>query len=100
MLHSKCHQERIGSVTQKSNPGGRKAWHRRKVDMDARKQYLAEVRREYVRAEEWRRTELLDEAQKRTAMNRKYLIRLLNRAETPKGRSKPRKRGAEYGARF
>jgi Integrase core domain len=66
--------------------------------MQAREQYLAEVRREYVRADDGRRTQLLDEAQKRTGMNRKYLIRLLNRAETPKGKGKRRKRGAEYGA--
>src|SRR3954449_4649054 len=66
--------------------------------MQAREQYLAEVRREYVRADDGRRTQLLDEAQKRTGMNRKYLIRLLNRAETPKRKGKRRKRGAEYGA--
>jgi phage tail protein X len=37
-------------------------------------------------------------AQNRTWMNRKYLIRLLNRAETPKRKGKRRKRGAKYGA--
>ena len=52
--------------------------------MHAREQYLAEVRREYVKADEGRRTQLLDEAEKRTGMNRKYLIRLLNRVEAPK----------------
>src|SRR3954469_21068008 len=66
--------------------------------MQAGGQYLAEVRREYVRADDGRRTQLLDEAQKRTGMNRKYLIRLLNRAETPKRKGKRRKRGAEDGA--
>lgn len=66
--------------------------------MHAREQYLSEVRKEYVRADDHRRTQLLDEAQKRTGMNRKYLIRLLNRAERPKAKVKRRRRGAEYGA--
>jgi hypothetical protein len=65
--------------------------------MHAREQYLSEIRKKYVRADEHRRTQLLDEALKRTGMNRKYLIRLLNRAERPKPKVQRRHRGAEYG---
>jgi hypothetical protein len=67
--------------------------------MHASKQYLAEVRKEYKRGEEGVRSRLLDEAQKRTGYNRKYLIRVLNREpwlELVKRRR--RKRKAEYGA--
>jgi hypothetical protein len=52
--------------------------------MHAQKQYLEEVRREYERASQGQRGRLLDEAQRRTKLNRKYLIRLLNRAAPPK----------------
>jgi hypothetical protein len=45
--------------------------------MHTRKQYLIEVRKEYERAGPLERGRLLDEAQKRTGMNRKYLIVLL-----------------------
>jgi hypothetical protein len=47
--------------------------------MHTRKQYLMELRKEYERAGPLDRGRLLDEAQKRTRPNRKYLIRLLNR---------------------
>jgi hypothetical protein len=43
--------------------------------MHARKQYLEELRKEYEQAGPLKRDRLLDEAQKRTRMNRKYLIR-------------------------
>ena len=67
--------------------------------MHARKQYLDEVRKEYAEADEPGRSRLLDEAQKRTGMNRKYLIRLFNRRARPRAVGKrPRKRQAEYGA--
>ena len=46
--------------------------------MNARKQYLEEPRKEYERAEETARGRLLDEAEKRMRLNRKYLIRILN----------------------
>jgi hypothetical protein len=67
--------------------------------MHARKQYFAEVRKEYSKADDSGRSRLLDEAQKRTGYNRKYLIRILNReiaAERvkPKRRRRPRKYGA------
>ena len=67
--------------------------------MHARKQYLYEVRKEYAEADEPGRSRLLDEAQKRTGMNRKYLIRLFNRRARPRAVGKRRrKRQAEYGA--
>src|SRR4051812_37892858 len=67
--------------------------------MQARKQYLAEVRNEYERAGEADRSGLLDEAQKRTGYNRKYLIRMLNREPRPElVKRRRRKRKGEYGA--
>ena len=66
--------------------------------MHARKQYLAEIRKEYERTDEGGRTRLLDEAQKRTGYNRKYLIRVLNRSAGPRVlKRRKRKRTAEYG---
>lgn len=66
--------------------------------MHARKQYLAEVRKEYERADEKGRSRLLDEAEKRTGYNRKYLIRALNRTPRPQQWKARRQRKAEYGA--
>ena len=51
------------------------AWHQEKVDIHARKQYLAAVRNEYARAGEKARRRLLDEAEKRAKYNRKYPTR-------------------------
>jgi hypothetical protein len=65
--------------------------------MNARAQYLKELGREYERTAETGRGRLLDEAQKRTGLNRKYLIRILNHPVGPSLR-KRRKRRAEYGA--
>ena len=65
--------------------------------MNARKQYLEEVGKEYSRADETGRGRLLDEAEKRTGLNRKYLIRILNHPLRPRPR-KRRRRRAEYGA--
>jgi hypothetical protein len=65
--------------------------------MNARKQYLEALGKEYGRADEKRRGRLLDEAEKRTGLNRKYLIRILNHPRRP-GPRKRRKRRAEYGA--
>lgn len=65
--------------------------------MHARNQYLAEVRKEYERADKKNRSRLLDEAQKRTGLNRKYLIRSMKRSPQPKERKK-RRRPVEYGA--
>jgi hypothetical protein len=67
--------------------------------MHAQKQYLADVRKEYQRADESARSRLLDETQKRTGYNRKYLIRVLNREMGPELlRRRRRKRKAGYGA--
>ena len=65
--------------------------------MNARKQYLEELGKEYSRANEVGRSRLLDEAEKRTGLHRKYLIRVLNHPHRP-GPRKRRKRRAEYGA--
>lgn len=65
--------------------------------MNARKQYLDELGREYRRADDRGRGRLLDEAEKRTKLNRKYLIRVLNHPTSP-GPRRQRKRRAEYGA--
>ena len=67
--------------------------------MHARKQYLADLQKEYGRADESGRTLLLDEAQRRTKYHRKYLIRVLNRPARPKVvKPRKRRRRAEYGA--
>jgi hypothetical protein len=65
--------------------------------MNARKQYLEELGKEYPRADETGRGQLLDEAEKRTGLNRKYLIRVLNHPHRQRLR-KRRRRRAEYGA--
>ncbi len=68
--------------------------------MYARKQYLEALRKEYERADSGRRGRLLDEAEKRTGLNRKYLIRLLSgrgprrRLRQVRRRGRPRKYGA------
>ncbi|HEX2652493.1 MAG TPA: transposase family protein [Xanthobacteraceae bacterium] len=65
--------------------------------MNARSQYLETLRKEYAGAGEGGRSRLLDEAEKRTGLNRKYLIRVLNHGR-PKREHKRRKRRAQYGA--
>jgi hypothetical protein len=48
------------------------------MDMHSRNQYLRQLRIEYLRTKSKNdRGRLLDEAQKRTGLNRKYLIRKL-----------------------
>jgi hypothetical protein len=66
--------------------------------MNARKQYLEAVGKEYGKADEKGRRGLLDEAGKRTGLNRKYLIRVLNHPRAPGRSRKARKRRAEYGS--
>ena len=46
--------------------------------MNARKQYLEEVRKEYREATKSEKGRLLNEARRRTKLNRKYLTRRLN----------------------
>lgn len=66
--------------------------------MHTRKQYLRELRKEYERACPAERGRLLDEARKRTRLNRKYLIRLLNRRPRPIRLRGRRGRPRAYGA--
>ncbi len=67
--------------------------------MHSRKQYLIELRKEYERAGPVERSRLLDEAQKRTRMNRKYLIRVLSRQPRPRPVRRGRRgRPRAYGA--
>ncbi len=60
-----------------------------KMDMHSREQYLEALREEYLRASKKQKTRLLNEARKRTKLNRKVLIRKLTRvpaaAESPSG---------------
>lgn len=65
--------------------------------MNARQQYLEELGKEYSGADEGGRRRLLDEAEKRTGLNRKCLIRVLNHPQRG-GPRKRRKRQVEYGA--
>lgn len=67
------------------------------MDLHSRKQYLEEVRKQYATAGKGRKSELLNEAQQRTNLNRKYLIRVLRRCGSQSAR-KPRRRGRTYGA--
>lgn len=48
------------------------------MDMYSRKQYLKEVQKEYLLVSKKKKIKLLDEAIKRTGLNRKYLIRRLS----------------------
>ena len=69
--------------------------------MHSRKQYLLEIRKEYEQADMEGRGRLLDEAQKRTRLNRKYLIRMLNGPLRPvavRRRRRRRKYGAAVGS--
>jgi len=65
--------------------------------MNARKQYLKELGKEYQGVDSRARGRLLDEAEKRTGLNRKYLIRVLNHPVEARPRRRTR-RGATYGA--
>jgi hypothetical protein len=77
------------------------SWHTGKVDMNARRQYLDQIRREYARAGKAEKGKLLDEAERRTGLHRKYLIRWLgneNNGVDRKGGKPQRKRVRKYGA--
>ena len=65
--------------------------------MHSREQYLARVRKEYSKASKRGKTRLLNEARKRTKLNRKVLIGKLAHPPKPEpGKRGPRK--ATYGA--
>ena len=67
------------------------------MDMHSREQYLAALREEYLRGNKKQKTRLLNEARKRTKLNRKVLIRKLTRVPAAGGKSKRRARGTTYG---
>jgi hypothetical protein len=67
------------------------------MDMHSREQYLERVREDYAKASKRGKTRLLNEARKRTRLNRKVLIRKLAHPPKPNsGKRSPRK--ASYGA--
>jgi len=68
------------------------------MDMHSREQYLATLRAEYQRAEKKQKSCLLDEAQKRTRLNRKVLIRKLAHPPLPPAGQRTRNRAKIYGA--
>lgn len=64
--------------------------------MHSREQYLEAVREEYLGADKKQKTRLLNEARKRTQLNRKVLIRKLTRVPAARRPGKRRRR-ATYG---
>jgi hypothetical protein len=68
------------------------------MDMNGRKQYLETLRGEYRRGSKRQKTRLLNEAQRRTRLNRKVLIRRLAHPPAVKRERKRPARGAMYGA--
>jgi len=68
------------------------------MDMNGREQYLETLRGEYQRGSKRQKTRLLSEAQKRTRLNRKVLIRKLAHPPAVKRERKRPVRGSTYGA--
>lgn len=66
--------------------------------MHSREQYLATMREEYRRASKKQKTKLLNEARRRTKLNRKVLIRKLAHPATAKREPRRRTRKRTYGA--
>ena len=64
--------------------------------MSARDQYLTQLRSDYIGADKPTKTRLLNEAEKRTKLARKYLIAKLRPDAAPRP-SKPKRRRAIYG---
>jgi hypothetical protein len=62
------------------------------MDMKARNQYLQVLRQQYLKASKKERSRLLDEAQLRTKLNRKYLVGKLARSTTLEPRQRQPKR--------
>jgi len=67
------------------------------MDMRSREQYLESVRQEYRQADRKQKTKLLNEARKRTHLNRKVLIRKLAHPAKVRREGKRRPRSASYG---
>jgi len=65
--------------------------------MHSREQYLAAQRGEYLRGNKRQKTRLLNEARKRTRLNRKVLIRKLAHVPAAGGEPQRRVRAAKYG---
>lgn len=68
------------------------------MDMPSRKQYLQAVQLEYLIARKLDKARLLDEAQKRTGLARKYLIRRLSAGTRWQVMSPGRTRSLQYGS--
>ena len=68
------------------------------MDMNSRNQYLKELRSEYLRTRaKKKRGELLDEAEKRTGLNRKYLMdKLKPKSNLDKDKLQKRRRDLYY----
>jgi hypothetical protein len=70
------------------------------MDMHSREQYLETLREEYRRASKKRKTRLLNEARKRTRLNRKVLIgKLAHPAPVKKAAKRRSRRKSYFGAR-
>jgi hypothetical protein len=67
------------------------------MDMHSREQYLERVREEYQKADKRTKTRLLNEARKRTRLNRKVLIGKLAHPPAAKARKKRGPRAPVYG---
>jgi hypothetical protein len=67
------------------------------MEMHSREGYLAALREEYLRGNKKQKTRLLNEARKRTKLNRKVLIRKLVRVPAAVGKPRRRVRGTTYG---
>lgn len=66
--------------------------------MRSREQYLASVRQEYRQADRKQKSKLLNEARRRTRLNRKVLIRKLAHPAKARAEGRRRPRSATYGA--
>src|SRR5262245_35531287 len=67
------------------------------MDMHSREQYLERVREEYRKADKKGKTRLLNEARKRTRLNRKVLIGKLAHSAMERRKRKHGPRPATYG---
>jgi hypothetical protein len=69
------------------------------MDMHSKKQYLREVQKEYLKSSKKDKSVLLDETEKRTGMDRKYLIRRLSaKTRWEKQLRKQSSKAPEYGS--
>jgi len=67
------------------------------MDIRSREQYLESVRQEYGQADRQQKTKLLNEARRRTRLNRKVLVRKLTHPAKVRLEGKRRARSATYG---